>query len=341
MGRAAILRASGALPRMLPGMLLGAAVAAAALGGAPATATADPVAVADPLERPALARRAPERAVLLDAALAGTRLVAVGERGLILLSDDAGRTWRRQLDGGTAARLALEAAAALGASDPAATRALRAAELLVADGPDKPFLTLHFLDESRGFVAGAFGLIFRTLDGGGHWTPWMGRVENPGGHHLYAIRSDGRTLYLAGEQGLFLASTDGGERFAPVPVPYEGTFFSLDAGPDGRVAVGGLRGNVFVSDRGGASWRRIDDLPDASVNALRWLPDGRLLVANQAGRLFLASVNGTAARPLPVPPSPPIAGATPDGGGGLVTVGMAGPGRVDAGMLAKAGRAAP
>ena len=47
----------------------------------------------DELDRPALLCRKPEKAVLLDIASAGTRLVAVGERGIIVLSDDAGQTW--------------------------------------------------------------------------------------------------------------------------------------------------------------------------------------------------------------------------------------------------------
>ena len=35
------------------------------------------------------------KSVILDVALAGDRLVAVGERGHIVLSDDYGMTWRQ------------------------------------------------------------------------------------------------------------------------------------------------------------------------------------------------------------------------------------------------------
>ena len=47
------------------------------------------------LDRPALQARAPERQVMTAAAQAGDRLVAVGERGVVVLSDDGGRTWRQ------------------------------------------------------------------------------------------------------------------------------------------------------------------------------------------------------------------------------------------------------
>src|SRR3989344_304981 len=51
--------------------------------------------VGDALQRPALSVKAPQRAVLLAAAAAGQRLVAVGERGVVALSDDRGVTWQQ------------------------------------------------------------------------------------------------------------------------------------------------------------------------------------------------------------------------------------------------------
>ena len=47
------------------------------------------------LERSALPSAKAERAVLLGLARAGQRLVAVGERGIVLLSDDNGQRWRQ------------------------------------------------------------------------------------------------------------------------------------------------------------------------------------------------------------------------------------------------------
>ena len=44
---------------------------------------------------PAQLRPGAAKSVLLDVALAGARLVAVGERGHVLLSDDAGGSWRQ------------------------------------------------------------------------------------------------------------------------------------------------------------------------------------------------------------------------------------------------------
>jgi photosystem II stability/assembly factor-like uncharacterized protein len=302
---------------------------------------------------------------MLGVTQAGNRHVAVGERGLILLSDDAGRTWRqapvpvsvtltavqfaapqrgwavghggvilrsddggeswhRSLDGRTAARLALEEAQALPESDP--TR--RRAELLVKDGPDKPFLAVHFLDATTGFATGAFGLVFRTTDGGASWAPWMAHVDNPEGSHIYAVAAadDGR-LYMAGERGLFLVSSDGGQRFERLELAYDGTFFSLAIDDAGRIAVGGLRGNLFIArpERNGAmAWRKIDGLPEASVNALRWTDGHRLMLATQTGRLFVVGADDARATALPVPPSPPVSAMAPTVDAGLLTAGVAG-----------------
>lgn len=47
------------------------------------------------LSRAALTVRAPERQFMLAAAKVGKRIVAVGERGVIVLSDNAGKTWKQ------------------------------------------------------------------------------------------------------------------------------------------------------------------------------------------------------------------------------------------------------
>ncbi|HDH16009.1 MAG TPA: hypothetical protein ENG90_05985, partial [Gammaproteobacteria bacterium] len=41
--------------------------------------------------------RLASRTLLLDITLAGTRIVAVGERGIVLTSDDSGKTWQQKL----------------------------------------------------------------------------------------------------------------------------------------------------------------------------------------------------------------------------------------------------
>src|SRR5476651_211543 len=51
--------------------------------------------ISDVLVQPAAAVSQPGRGALVDIAAAGHRLVAVGERGFIGLSDDGGKSWRQ------------------------------------------------------------------------------------------------------------------------------------------------------------------------------------------------------------------------------------------------------
>jgi photosystem II stability/assembly factor-like uncharacterized protein len=332
-------------------------LAAAWIGAAAVPAAAAPI--ADPMARPALMVAQPAKAWLTGIARAGKRLVAVGERGIVVLSDDDGATWRqasvpvsvtlaavqfptptqgwavghygvvlhsgdggvtwtRQLDGVQAAQLVLRDAQ----SGQGGAGWLVEAQRLVADGPDKPFLGLHFSDENNGFIVGAYNLAFRTRDGGQTWTPFGSRLDNPKASHLYAVESSGSTVLIAGEQGVLLRSTDDGATFARVPLPYKGSLFTLTLAGDNAV-VAGLGGNAFASHDRGATWSALALPAPVSVTAAR-LTGGRLLMANQAGMLLAGPAGATAVSALDIPalPQPNDLVALP--GGAILTVGVAG-----------------
>jgi photosystem II stability/assembly factor-like uncharacterized protein len=301
----------------------------------------------------------PARAYLTGIARAGKRLVAVGERGIVVLSDDDGATWRqasvpvsvtlaavqfptptqgwavghsgvvlhsadggatwtRQLDGVQAAQLVLRDAQSGQGGD----AWLAEAQRLVADGPDKPFLGLHFSDANNGFIVGAYNLAFRTRDGGKTWTPFGHRLDNPKASHLYAVESSGSTVLIAGEQGVLLRSTDDGATFARIALPYRGSFFALTLEGDNAV-VAGLGGNAFASHDRGATWTALALPAPVSVTAAH-LEGGRLLMANQAGMLMAGPAGASAVAPLNMPalPQPNDLVALP--GGAILTVGAAG-----------------
>jgi photosystem II stability/assembly factor-like uncharacterized protein len=68
---------------------------AAVCGSLPATATERTAGQTDQIGTPARSNARIGSALFLAVTRAGARLVAVGERGFVLLSDDAGRTWRQ------------------------------------------------------------------------------------------------------------------------------------------------------------------------------------------------------------------------------------------------------
>ncbi|MCI0916275.1 BNR domain-containing protein [Pseudomonas stutzeri] len=320
------------------------------------------------LESPAMQVPNAKRAVFSDIARAGERLVAVGERGLILLSDDNGQHWQQasvpvsvgltavefvdaeqgwavghagvvlassdgganwavQLDGSRAAQLELSSAQAAlnGASDADAAEArVGAAQRLVEDGADKPFLNLHFTDAHNGLVIGAYGMAFQTRDGGRSWQSRMGQIDNPMGLHLYAVAQQGQDWYLAGEQGFLARSADAGAHFQQLESPYEGTFFTLSVRADGSLLLGGLKGHAFVLRDAGSRVEPLAVTMPVSFSDSASLSDGRTLLANQAGALFSVAADGTRLQLFSPPAGKPLAALTQAADGSLVAAGFTG-----------------
>lgn len=306
------------------------------------------------LERPAAATRQAHRSVLLGAALAGTRLVAVGERGIVLVSEDQGARWEQvpvpvsvTL---TAVRFADErhgwsvghggvilhtqdggrrwvkqfdgiAAARLLLDDAQKRGAgVAQAQRLVAEGADKPFFDLHFFDARRGIVVGAYNLAFSTQDGGQTWQPFAPRLDNPKALHLYAVRARGNTVLIAGEQGLVLRSEDAGKTFKRLTTPYAGSFFTAELPADGNLVVAGLRGNVWRS-RDGLAWTSVATPVPVSFTASA-AAGGDTLLANQGGALFRLDAAGV--EPLPVPAGAPVTALLPLRESRLLVLGLRG-----------------
>lgn len=279
------------------------------------------------LQQPAVHAPKAHSAAMLAVARAGKRVVAVGERGIILTYDgtatrqqaqvpvrtsltavqfvndktgwavghlgvvlktmDGGSTWVKQLDGVVAAQLVLQAARKVGDGN-----AIVEAERLVADGPDKPFLDLYFENDQTGYVVGAYNLMFKTVDGGKSWQPWQAHVANPKGFHFYAIRATSGAIYLAGEQGLLLRSTDKGDSFTSLASPYKGTYFGLLAAGSGELVLFGLRGNAFRSEDQGQSWQKVDTGVQASLVAGVETADGSLVLVSQGGDVLVSRDKG-------------------------------------------------
>jgi photosystem II stability/assembly factor-like uncharacterized protein len=289
----------------------------------PAAGAATPL--PDTLHRPATMVKDTIGVVLLSIARAGSRLVAVGERGIIVVSDDDGRRWRQVAapvsvtltavrfaderhgwaighrgvilktdDRGATWRVQLDglAMAAMLASyaDRIDQHIAAPIRQLARDGADKPLLDVYFRDTGHGMVVGAYGLAFTTADGGRTWTPAFDLLDNPRGLHLYAIGGNGGHTYIAGEQGLLLQSTGPDGRFVRKETPYRGSYFALAALP-GAVVVAGLNGSVFRLDEQAGSWSKPDVTGAATFSTVLPLPDAMIL-ADQAGNLFRSGDQG-------------------------------------------------
>lgn len=358
--RAPLLLPDWTMPkRLLPAL----AVPLALLAGTPAARAATDAATPDPLDRPARISPLAAHALLTSVTRAGTRLVAVGERGHILLSDDDGMSWRqaaaptsvtlttvrfadattgwavghegvvlRTLDGGTSWTRRLDgrtAAALVVRATPAHDGRARAeAERLVQDGPDKPFFDLLVRGPRDVLVVGAYGLAFETRDGGESWSPALDRIPNPGRSHIYALQPVGDTVYAAGEQGLLARSADGGEHFELLDSPYVGSFFGLAVAPGGAVLALGLRGNLYRTDDRGATWTKVDLGSQYSLTGGMSLRDGAALLVDEAGTVWLSTDRGRSFQPRLDSAGFPLLGTVELRDGEVLAVGARGTARL-------------
>lgn len=320
----------------------------------------------DVLERPALDSARAPMSVLLAVTRADKRLVAVGEHGIVVLSDDngaiwrqakvpvsvaltnvrfstasngwvvghggvvlhsedGGETWVKQLDGKQVAQILLEAAkAGSAASGKDLKNTVADANRLVAEGPDKPFLDIHFFDKDNGLVVGAFGLILVTRDGGKTWQPGLDRIDNAKGKHLYSIHVAGSDVHLAGEQGAVFRSHDGGKTFSELKTPYSGTYFGVLTAAPKVLIVFGLRGNAYWSGDEGASWQKTNTGTPGTITAGLPLADGSIVLVDEGGRVLRSRDGGRGFTPLRISKPSSFTGAVQSSDGSLILSGVRG-----------------
>lgn len=325
-----------------------AATGLSALAWAAAPAALDPL---DPLQRPAAMSRSPAASVLISIARAGSRLVAVGDAGTVIVSDDGGAHWTQARvpvgvtltsvqfvdarlgwavghsgvilatqDGGDTWSKQLDGFQVLESEPAQEGRASPAA----AGGEGDPLLDVYFEDTRRGYAIGSFGRMLCTTDGGQQWRHCEGRLDNPDGNHLYAIRPGAGALYIVGERGSLYVSRDQGASFDRIESPYEGSFFGVQPTRDGQVLVYGLRGHVFGSSDQGRSWS--DRSPPGATSAVTGatpLADGRIALVLQDGSVFVTGREGGPLTRLPERGAA-LSAVTTNAAGELVAVGPRG-----------------
>lgn len=280
-----------------------------------------------------------ERGLMLDVVAAGPRLVAVGERGHILYSDDQGRHWSqakvptRQLLTAVAFVDAQHGwavghdAQILATTDGGVTWAKQFEDL----NRQAPLLDLWFKDASTGFAVGAYGALLATTDGGQHWEDVSARIDNPDQFHFNAIGAvkDGG-LFIVGEQGSLFRSRDWGLSWEKVQGPYEGSLFGLlPTGEPRTLLVYGLRGNLYRSADFGDTWANIPlrgargPLEFALSGATR-LADGTLVLVGNSGTVLRSSDDGKTFSLFNRPDRLSLSAVTAGANGTLVLAGQGG-----------------
>jgi len=253
---------------------------------------------------------------------------AVGNEGVLLETTDGGAHWTKRLDGNVAARLMVDTYAAAAAQHPDDARlaaALKEARSYQAQAPARPFLDVAFESDRVGYVAGTYGMLFRTADAGRTWTPWLERADNPDGYNIYAIHVEGDQVFLAGELGLALRLDRAQERFVKLAPGYEGSFFAL-AGEAPALIAAGLRGNALLSADDGRSWQKaaFGAATPTTFSGAALMPDGAVVLVTLSGQLFVSADRGRTFTALPTRSPMRYSAVAPAGGHRVVVVGSQG-----------------
>lgn len=235
---------------------------------------------------PALMMPRATQSLLLDVAAAGDHLVAVGERGHILVSDAAGSNWRQ------------------------------------VPVPVRQMLTaVHFVDQLRGWAVGHDGLILASQDGGLSWS-----LQYSGLAQQAMINQSNLEAALARKAGLeqkILVADDEKTRadlvldLEEVQLDIEDAEYALSepvhASPLLNVyfsdhlrgyAVGAFGEFLYTRD-GGVNWRRdltrLDNPEQMHLNAITGGPAGLVWIAAEGGLLFRSTDNGESWQQLESP----------------------------------------
>jgi photosystem II stability/assembly factor-like uncharacterized protein len=250
------------------------------------------------------AQRTVERLLLTDAERLGERIVAVGDRGYVILSDDHGRTWKRAKAPAAPLLTAVDfvdgqAGLAVGHDSVILVTRDRGetwTQAFAAAAEQRPLLDVLFTSAERAIAVGAYGAYYESGDGGKTWNPRKVIADDK---HLNAIVQAGEgSLVILGEAGTILVSGDDGRTWTVVPSPYKGSLFGGLLANDGAVIAFGMRGRIFRSADRGKTWKQVDNASVASLMGGDKLPDGGLVVAGSAGTALVSRDNGQSFVPL-------------------------------------------
>lgn len=279
------------------------------------------------------------KSLMLDVVHAGKRLVAVGDRGHILYSDDQGSTWTQAK---VPTRQLLTAvffvddkhgwavghdAQILASEDGGVTWTKQFEDLK----RESPLLDVWFKDVNSGFAVGAYGALLETIDGGKNWEDASDRLDNEDQFHLNAIAAvKDAGLFIVGEQGSMFRSADWGQTWEKLEGPYEGSLFGVigTAQPNTLLAYG-LRGNLYRSTDFGSTWEQVElqaarGSLEFGLSGATLLDDGSIVIVGNGGSVISSSDNGETFTVFNRPDRISVSAVTAAGNGNLILAGQGG-----------------
>jgi photosystem II stability/assembly factor-like uncharacterized protein len=235
--------------------------------------------------------------LLLGVTRAGQRLVAVGEYGNVVLSDDNGKTWRQANKVPTTITLT----SVFFINDKKGWAVGHDAWIITtedggenwtkqlgggADFADAALLSVFFTDENNGFAVGAFNRTISTADGGKTWTS-RGTLMPPRAPSKAPEAADDSLDDVA-----TVAATAQNDPFARTGAD-ENHLNSIFRGPDANTLyIAAEGGAIFKSEDNGKTWKKLYTGYIGSFWGGFTAKDGSVYLAGMRGNIWRTTDGG-------------------------------------------------
>jgi photosystem II stability/assembly factor-like uncharacterized protein len=287
-----------------------------------------------------------QHGVLLGLAHAGKTIVAVGNAGNILLSDDDGLTWR------LAKSPTDELLTAVVFPTPTEGWAVGQDETILHStdagrswtqqnnkaAADQVLFTVISLSSAGAppthlFSSGSYDLILETQDGKSWAESKIPNLEDD--YHLNCAVNRGDDILVTGEAGHAFVRYAGA--WTAMKLPYEGSQFACLVGPDGSFYSFGLRGTAFRALPGAREWTKLESGTQRSFFGATTLANGHMALVGSNGLVELLDPATGKMTILPAPTGATLSAVTEIASGKLIVAGDDGVHLLDPAMTADAG----
>jgi len=281
---------------------------------------------------------APQKAPVMAVALADKRIVAVGDYGIVVLSDD-GKVYRQAKSVPTRAVLTsvcfLDAKRGWAAGhdgtilmtdDGGETWQLQREE----PGKERVLLSIWFENALHGLAVGQFGLVLETDDAGMTWRErrLVDAGEQADKHLMQIFAAVPGLVFVAAESGSIFRSEDAGRNWKVIQTDNKGSFWAGKALVDGSLLIAGMRGHIYRSEDRGNSWKEIASGTQQSLTDIIQRADGGVVIVGNSGVVLESKDSGRSfsitVRPDRVNMTAVVAGAAGDALFSLTGVNAAG-----------------
>ena len=266
---------------------------------------------------------------LSDITSIGAKLVAVGERGLIMQSGDQGGHWSASFAPTSRTLTAIafvdsKAGVAVGHGGTVLRTedaGLTWLPVAVAEIGKDAVLGVTVLPDGRLIAYGAFGMYIESFDKGKTWKRRPVISDDFDRHISRVIPFGDSRLLLVGESGTLAVSPDNGATWKQISSPYVGSYFGALVLHDGALLAYGMRGNVFRSEDQGQTWDKIPFASTSTLNGGTIDASGKVTLVGNNGLIATSTDNGHSFSLQTAPRGTPIAQAVTASDGVVVYVG--------------------